>query len=146
MSLRKRGARRAGILAAVNTAVPAPGVPPGPEHEPSPLALLLDPRGRISRRGFWLWGVAALFGLAILLHALLAIARVREHSAEQIVAALLAWPALAVSIKRWHDRDYAGWWVLLGLVPVVGWIATLVVNGFLPGTPGPNRYGPAPRR
>lgn len=112
----------------------------------SPLALLLDPRGRLSRRGFWLWGVAALTGLAILLHALLGIARVRLATAETIVNAMLLWPALAVAIKRWHDRDRSGWWVLVLLVPVVGWVWMLVVNGFLPGTPGPNRYGPPPVR
>lgn len=112
----------------------------------SPLRTLLDPRGRLSRRGFWLWGVAALTGLAILAHALLGIARVRLATAETLVNALLLWPALAVAIKRWHDRDRSGWWVLVLLVPVVGWLWMLVVNGFLPGTPGANRYGPPPAR
>jgi uncharacterized membrane protein YhaH (DUF805 family) len=114
--------------------------------EMAPLTMLLDPRGRISRRSFWLWGVAALLGLGILLHALLGIARVRFATSEQIVNGLLLWPALAVSVKRWHDRDRSGWWVLVLLVPVVGWIWTLVVNGFLPGTPAANRYGPPPAR
>ena len=116
------------------------------DDDRSPLRLLLDPRGRLSRRGFWLWGVAALTGLTILLNALLGIARVRLATAETIVNVLLLWPALAVSIKRWHDRDRSGWWVLVLLVPVVGWLWALVVNGFLRGTPGVNRYGPPPRR
>jgi uncharacterized membrane protein YhaH (DUF805 family) len=121
-------------------------LPALPDEDVSPLTMLLDPRGRISRRSFWLWGVAALLGLAILLHALLGIARVRAATAEHVVNLLLLWPALAVSIKRWHDRDRSGWWVLLALVPVVGWLWMLVVNGFLPGTPAANRYGPPPAR
>jgi uncharacterized membrane protein YhaH (DUF805 family) len=35
--------------------------------------------------------------------------------------------------------------VLVVLVPFVGWLVALVVNGFLPGTRGPNRFGPEPR-
>ncbi len=61
-----------------------------------------------------------------------------------IVNLLLVWPALAVSVKRWHDRDKSGVWVLLNLVPVIGWIWALIDNGFLRGTKGPNRFGDDP--
>jgi uncharacterized membrane protein YhaH (DUF805 family) len=119
---------------------------PWPEDDPHPpLALLLDPRGRISRRIWWLWGVGALIGLGTLLHALLGIARVKSGTAEHLVNLLLLWPALALSVKRWHDTNRSGAWVLVALVPVVGWLALLVANGLLPGTRGPNRHGPAPR-
>ncbi len=107
--------------------------------------MLLSTEGRISRQRFWLWGVGAMLGLAILLHGLLAVARVRMAVAEPVVNVLLLWPALAISIKRWHDRDRPGWWALLALVPVVGWLWLLLANGFLRGTPGANRYGPPPR-
>ena len=49
-----------------------------------------------------------------------------------------------VSVKRWHDRDRSGWWVLLNLLPVIGWLWALVDNGFVRGTRGPNRYGADP--
>lgn len=118
---------------------------PWPEDDPAPPhVMLLDPRGRISRRTWWLWGVGALLGLGTLLHALLAIARVKGSSAEHLVNLVLLWPALALSIKRWHDTNRPGAWVLVALVPVVGWLALLVANGLLPGTRGPNRYGPPP--
>ena len=54
------------------------------------------------------------------------------------------WFGLALQIKRWHDRDKSGWWVLIGLVPVIGGIWALVETGFLRGTEGPNRFGPDP--
>lgn len=114
-------------------------------HEPWPWRMLLDPRGRIPRNTWWLYGVAVPIGAALLLHALLGIARIKAELAEHVVNVLLLWPTLAVSIKRWHDRDKSGWWVLVVLLPFVGWIVALVANGVLPGTPGPNRFGPEAR-
>ncbi len=118
----------------------------GLDTEPGLARLLLDPRGRIARGTWWLYGVLLPLGVGLLLHALLGIARIRAELAEHVVNLLLLWPTLAVSIKRWHDRNHSGWFVLVVLVPFVGWLAALVVNGFLPGTPGPNRFGPEPPR
>ena len=53
----------------------------------------------------------------------------------------LIWAGVAISIKRFHDRDKAGWWVFLALIPVVGAVWLFVELGLLPGTPGTNRYG-----
>lgn len=61
-----------------------------------------------------------------------------------LVMLLLLWPALAIQAKRWHDVDKSAWWILIGLVPVIGGLVALVFNGFIPGTPGANRFGPAP--
>ncbi|MDP3084907.1 MAG: DUF805 domain-containing protein [Rubrivivax sp.] len=110
----------------------------------SPLRIFLDPRGRIARREFWLYGVLALFGLTLLLQTLLAVARVPSGTASTWVQMLLLWPAVAVSIKRWHDRDKSGWWVLIVLLPLVGWLWALIDNGFLAGTRGANRFGDDP--
>lgn len=116
-------------------------------HDPSsPRFVFFALRGRVSRRTFWLYGVAALLGLGVLGHALLGIAGVTRSNAEVAVNLLLLWPAIAVSAKRWQDRDRAPWWVLVSLLPVVGWIWALVDNGFVRGTPGPNRFGTAPPR
>lgn len=54
------------------------------------------------------------------------------------------WVALAVAVKRWHDRNKSGWWVLIALIPVVGAIWYLIECGFLRGTVGPNKYGADP--
>ena len=106
--------------------------------------LLLDPRGRIARRTWWLYGVALPIGMGFLLHVLLGIARVRLDTAENAVNMLMLWPTVAVSAKRWHDRDQSAWWVLVVLVPVVGWLWALWCNGVLRGTAGTNRFGPDP--
>ena len=50
-------------------------------------------------------------------------------------------PSILVDIKRWHDRDKSGWWMLILLVPIIGAIWFLIELGFLAGTPGPNRFG-----
>ena len=52
-------------------------------------------------------------------------------------------PAIAVQVRRFHDQDKSGWFVLLGLIPYVGGLIVLVFM-CLPGTPGPNRFGPRP--
>jgi uncharacterized membrane protein YhaH (DUF805 family) len=115
------------------------------DDDPSaPWRIFLDPRGRITRRTFWLYGVLALGGLSLLGRVLLDIARVQAADSEVIVNLLLAWPAIAISAKRWHDRDKSGAWVLLALVPLIGWIWMLVDNGFRRGTAGSNRFGPDP--
>lgn len=60
-------------------------------------------------------------------------------------------PNIAVTVRRFHDRDMSGWWVLgfwlLSLIPFVGWIVGIaeLVIWFLPGTPGFNRFGPDPK-
>jgi uncharacterized membrane protein YhaH (DUF805 family) len=53
-------------------------------------------------------------------------------------------PSIAVTVRRLHDIDRTGWWVLISLVPLVGWIVLLVFN-VQDGTPGSNGYGPDPK-
>ena len=61
-----------------------------------------------------------------------------------LASLLLVWPVLAISAKRWHDRDRSAWWILIGFVPLIGFVWTLIENGFLKGTDGENRFGPDP--
>lgn len=53
-------------------------------------------------------------------------------------------PGLAVSFRRLHDRDMSAWWLLIGLIPYLGSLVLLVFY-VLPGTKGPNKYGPDPK-
>jgi uncharacterized membrane protein YhaH (DUF805 family) len=53
-------------------------------------------------------------------------------------------PGTAVTVRRLHDTDRSGWWILIGLIPVIGGIALLVFM-VLDSTPGDNQYGPNPK-
>ena len=115
------------------------------DHDPtSPRWLLFSFEGRIGRRSWWLWSAAVLIGLSIYLTAVLRIAGVPKGTTDLLVNLLLVWPALAISVKRWHDRDKPGWWALIAFVPVVGWIWALIENGLLRGSDGVNRFGTEP--
>ena len=52
-------------------------------------------------------------------------------------------PTLAVGARRLHDIDRTGWWLLVGLIPIIGTIILLVFF-IQKGTEGPNRFGPDP--
>jgi len=52
-------------------------------------------------------------------------------------------PSLAVGARRLHDTDRSGWWQLLWIIPVIGWIVMIV---FLvqEGEPADNQFGASP--
>ncbi len=53
-------------------------------------------------------------------------------------------PSLAVGVRRLHDTSRSGWWMLIGLVPLVGGIVLLVF--FVQDShAGINEYGPNPK-
>ena len=54
------------------------------------------------------------------------------------------WAGLAVAVKRCHDRDKSGWFLLVALIPIVGGIWLFIECGCLRGTEGPNRFGGDP--
>src|SRR5688572_1235434 len=101
-------------------------------------------QGRIGRQTFWL---ATLPILLITLSPILALDRLGSEKTEfyiNLLSLMFIWPSLAIQAKRWHDRDKSAWWILINLVPLVGWIWVLVENGFLRGTIGTNEYGVDP--
>ncbi|MGL4564337.1 MAG: DUF805 domain-containing protein [Halioglobus sp.] len=53
-------------------------------------------------------------------------------------------PSIAVGARRLHDTSRTGWWLLIGLIPVIGTIV-LIVFFALDSTPGDNAYGPNPK-
>ena len=53
-------------------------------------------------------------------------------------------PALAVIVRRLHDQDKSGWFILLQFVPYVGAIVIFVFM-CIEGTKGENRFGPDPK-
>jgi len=103
--------------------------------------ILFSFRGRVPRKVFWLYGVLGPLLVSVMLEMLLGIVGLSERRAEALTTVLLVWPCAAVSVKRWHDRDKSGWWALVYLIPLIGLLWTLIANGLLRGTIGPNRFG-----
>ncbi len=52
-------------------------------------------------------------------------------------------PSIACGVRRLHDQDKSGWFMLLGLIPIANIV--LLVFMFLEGTKGDNQYGPDPK-
>jgi uncharacterized membrane protein YhaH (DUF805 family) len=53
-------------------------------------------------------------------------------------------PNLAVGVRRLHDTGKSGWYLLVGLIPIVGWIIVIVWLA-TEGDPNPNEYGESPK-
>lgn len=53
-------------------------------------------------------------------------------------------PGIAVSIRRLHDTNRSGWWLLISLVPVIGTIV-LIIFMVQDSQPDTNQYGPNPK-
>jgi len=104
-------------------------------------------RGRASRSAYWwfaLFQLIAVFALDLLViipAVLNSSAVFYVFFAVLVIAVIyLTLVALALLVRRLHDIDKTGWWVLIALVPF-GSIVLLVFS-LLEGTPGPNRYQP----
>ena len=120
-----------------------------------PLKRYADFKGRSRRREFWLFTLLTLicYGLAFML---LVMDRGDEARGGPgplglvvgIAIALFAIgiiiPSLAVQVRRFHDQDRSGWFALLSLIPYIGGLIVFVFM-CLPGTRGPNRFGPDPK-
>lgn len=97
--------------------------------------------GRASRPAFWWW---FLFGILVGIGASIIDAIIGSFGVVSGLAALaLLLPNLSVAIRRLHDTDHTGWWVLIGLIPIIGFIVLLIFY-LRQSDPGENQYGPPP--
>lgn len=127
--------------------------------------LLFGFKGRIDRRTWWLAAGATMFVMAALWTLMDVLTPHPALTADQTMSEVIAansnagetagerywyigvlqlvclFVLLAIGAKRCHDRGRSGWFQLLLLIPVLGWIWLLVELGFLPGTAESNRYG-----
>ncbi|MFB7056370.1 DUF805 domain-containing protein [Streptomyces vinaceus] len=98
--------------------------------------------GRARRQEFWMF-VLFNFAVAIVVGIIdTVIGAGGILSGLYSLAVLL--PVLGLAVRRLHDTDKSGWWLLLYLIPVLGWIA-LIVFWAIEGQPQPNQYGPNPK-
>jgi uncharacterized membrane protein YhaH (DUF805 family) len=100
--------------------------------------------GRASRSEFWYW---VLFAIIVAVAASIIDSIVAPDSAYGPVSSLsglaLFLPGLAVSVRRLHDLDKSGWFLLLHFIPLIGSVI-LLIWFCMRGTVGPNRFGPDP--
>lgn len=106
--------------------------------------------GRSDRKEFWYF-VLLYIGLSIVASILDSIAfggtpssfGVASSPVSSLVWLALLIPYLAVGFRRLHDINKTAWWLLLGLIPVIGAII-LIIWFAKKGDPDENQYGPAP--
>lgn len=90
-----------------------------------------DFNGRAMRPEFWWWFLFILLaGMAI---------SIVSHMLSMLFSLGTLLPSLAVCARRLHDTDRSGWWQLIGLIPVVGWVV-LIIWCVQEGRE-PNRFG-----
>jgi uncharacterized membrane protein YhaH (DUF805 family) len=123
-----------------------------------PLKRYADFQGRSRRQEYWMF---ALFMFLVMIAWTIVFAVLGGFSGYEngtglgtlpMIWALLAGvaylgiiiPSIAVQVRRFHDRDMSGWFVLLNFIPYVGGIIVFIFM-VLPGTVGENRFGPDPK-
>ena len=95
--------------------------------------------GRSSRSAYWWW---ILFYVLVLIGASIIDAAVKSQAIAGLAWLAFFIPNLAVLVRRLHDTDRTGWWVLIGLIPLVGVIILIVFACTDSGAP--NTYGNGP--
>ena len=120
------------------------------------LRFYLSPKGRLSRRDYWLLVFLPFFVIAYLNEVQADLFGTPNLSTWLQVITL--WPVLVVLSRRFHDLNLSGWWALLYFVPPIAigaaermhlieygtWIKVtgLVALGLVPGSVGENSFGP----
>jgi uncharacterized membrane protein YhaH (DUF805 family) len=98
-------------------------------------------RGRASRSEFWFWTLFAVL-LTVAAHIVDGALFPDTQLAGPLVSLFLFLPGLAVAVRRLHDLDRGGWWLLIVFTGIG--IIVLLIWDCMRGTPGPNRFGADP--
>lgn len=105
------------------------------------LARYADFAGRWSRRDYWqMFAVNVAIGIIIVILMQLAAAFVILYLVFLLLTLI---PSLAAGARRLHDTGKSAWFLLIGLIPLIGAII-LIVFLATPGTPADNQFGPVP--
>jgi uncharacterized membrane protein YhaH (DUF805 family) len=115
-----------------------------------PLKRYADFQGRSRRKEYWMFqlGIFVAYIVAAVFIGIVG-AALGDTAAGIVILPLflviagIIVPALAVTVRRLHDQDKSGWWILINFVPFGGIV--LLVFMCLEGTNGPNQYGPDPK-
>lgn len=103
--------------------------------------------GRSRRKEFWLFYLFVTIATVLLTFIDISLDMFDPDSGFGLLSSIFTLaiivPSITVSVRRLHDTDRSGWWLLLGLIPLLGTIV-LLVFWCLGGTPGWNRFGEDP--
>ncbi|GGT79803.1 MULTISPECIES: DUF805 domain-containing protein [Streptomyces] len=97
--------------------------------------------GRARRKEFWMFTLFSVI-ISIVLSVIDGVLGMQLLSLIYSLAVLI--PTLAVSVRRLHDTGRSGWWILIGLIPLVGAII-LIVFYATEGNQSENAHGPNPK-
>ena len=99
---------------------------------------------RAQRSAYWYWVLfSVLVAVATTLIDRAVFSRSGVSPLNSLANLAMLVPSIAVGVRRLHDTDRSGWWILLFLIPLVGAII-LIVWFCSSGTDGANRFGPNP--
>jgi uncharacterized membrane protein YhaH (DUF805 family) len=100
-------------------------------------------RGRATPSEFWWWQLFV-FLAAIAVAVLDLVIDPNNQFLARLWSLIVFIPSVAVAVRRYHHADMSGWWLLLILVPVIGFVM-LIIWWIGEGTAGYNRFGADPR-
>ncbi len=104
-------------------------------------------QGRARRKAYWMFVLFNLIALVILSLIEGAIGLSGENGygiLTGLYTLAIILPLIALAVRRLHDTGRSGWWLLIGLVPLIGPIV-LIVFYVTDSQPGTNQYGPNPK-
>ena len=96
--------------------------------------------GRARRAEFW-WFVLANLIIYVILGILMGVSDIFFVLYVVYGLAVLV-PSIAVAVRRLHDTGKSGWFILIGLIPLVGFIILLVFY-LQDSQQGSNEHGPS---
>ena len=112
-----------------------------------PLSKYADFSGRAPRAEYWWFYLLIIIGylVAMILDSIVGTGGILgSYGILSLVLMLgLLIPSLAAGVRRLHDTDRSGWWLLIAFIPLIGAIVLLVFF-VLEGTKGDNRFGADP--
>lgn len=106
-------------------------------------------QGRARRSEYWWWILAYILVLVIagvadnILQPPVPGALFQSRPVTDLIFLAVIVPTLAVTVRRLHDTDRSGFWVFIGVIPIIGWLVLLYWY-CLRGTAGSNNFGPDP--
>ncbi|MEA3640915.1 MAG: DUF805 domain-containing protein [Lamprobacter sp.] len=104
--------------------------------------------GRARRKEYWFYFLINFLIITLLLLTDKLIGTLDQEDGMGLLSGIYALavliPGIAVAIRRLHDTDRTGWWVLIALIPIVGPII-LIFFLIQDSTAGDNRFGTSPK-